>query len=110
MIVAFPMIFGLAAAFGNWAVARLLREPARRSAAIRWSYLHNLGDVYVSLAPVVAGLLVMLTRLPVIDAAIALAIAVWFVATTARELIGSRAELIWPDGLSCDHPSREATL
>jgi len=108
VIAAFPMAFGAAAALGNWGVARLLRAPARHRAAIRLSYLHNLGDVYVSLAPIAAGLLVMLTRLPVMDALVALAIALWFVATTARELVASHDELIWPEGLTCDHPSRGA--
>ncbi|TMH30877.1 MAG: cation transporter, partial [Betaproteobacteria bacterium] len=55
---AVPAIVGLAAAVGNWGVARLLREPARGNPAVRLAYLHNLGDMWVSLAPVVAGILV----------------------------------------------------
>jgi cobalt-zinc-cadmium efflux system protein len=49
---AVPIVVGLAAAAANWGVARLLLEPSRKNAAIRLAYLHNLGDVWVSLAPV----------------------------------------------------------
>ena len=106
VIAAFPVAFGLGAALGNWGVARLLREPARQSAAIRLSYVHNLGDVYVSLVPVAAGILVALTGLPVLDTLVALAIAIWFIWATAKEIVRSRRELLWPEGLSCDHPAR----
>jgi len=100
-----PALFGVAAALGNWGVARLLREPSRENAAIRLSYLHNLGDVYVSLAPVVAGVLIMLTGYAVFDALIALVVAVWFFISTLREVINSRGDLIWPERLSCNHQS-----
>ena len=40
---------GIAAAVTNWGVARLLLEPGRNNAAIRLAYIHNMGDVYVSL-------------------------------------------------------------
>jgi len=106
---AFPTVFGVAAAVGNWGVARLLREPSRQNAAMRLSYLHNLGDVYVSLAPVVAGLLVLFTGYAVLDPLVALVVAIWFIATTSREVIGSRDELIWPERLVCDHPSNVGT-
>src|SRR5947209_5009719 len=52
------IVVGLAAAAANWGVARLLWAPGRNNAAIRLAYIHNMGDVYVSLAPVLAGLLV----------------------------------------------------
>ena len=52
---------GIAAAAANWSVARLLLNPGRNNAAIRLAYVHNMGDVYVSLAPVAAGLLVAFT-------------------------------------------------
>jgi Co/Zn/Cd efflux system component len=42
-------------------VARLLLKLARNNAAIRLAYIHNMGDVWVSLAPVVAGLLPSVT-------------------------------------------------
>ena len=104
-----PALFGVAAALGNWGVARLLREPSRENAAIRLTYLHNLGDVYVSLAPVAAGILIMLTGYAVFDALIALVVSVWFIVSTLREVINSRGELIWPERLSCNHPSDVAT-
>src|SRR6516162_9500338 len=59
------VIVGLLAAAANWGVARLLLAPSRNNAAIRLAYIHNLGDVYVSLAPVAAGLLVSLTSYPI---------------------------------------------
>jgi Co/Zn/Cd efflux system component len=49
---AVPIIVGLAAAAANRIVARLLLKPARKNAAIRLAYIHNMGDVWVSLAPV----------------------------------------------------------
>jgi len=61
---AIPIIVGLAAAAANWGVARLLLEPSRNNAAIRLAYIHNVGDVWVSLAPVIAGLLLSVTGFP----------------------------------------------
>jgi cation diffusion facilitator family transporter len=98
-----PVVIGLAAAAGNWGVARLLREAARENASIRLAYLHNLGDVQVSLAPVLSGVLVTLTRFPVFDPLIAAGIAVWIIVSTLRETIGSRDELISPERMSCGH-------
>jgi cation diffusion facilitator family transporter len=98
-----PVIVGLAAAAANWGVARLLREAARENASIRLAYLHNLGDVQVSLAPVLSGLLVSATELPVFDPLIAAGIAVWIIGSTLRETIGSRDELISPEKMSCGH-------
>jgi cobalt-zinc-cadmium efflux system protein len=100
---AISVAFGLIAALGNWGVARLLREPAMHRAAIRLAYLHNLGDVYVSLAPVAAGLLIALSGYTVVDPLVALLIAAWFMVGTARELRESHQELIWPTGLTCCH-------
>ena len=57
------VVVGLLAAAANWGVARLLLAPSRNNAAIRLAYIHNIGDVYVSLAPVAAGLLVSSDRL-----------------------------------------------
>jgi cobalt-zinc-cadmium efflux system protein len=87
----------------NWGVARLLREPARDNAAIRLAYVHNLGDAYVSLAPVVAGILVMLTGRPIFDLLVAAGIAAWLMAATLREVIASHDDLIWPEKLDCGH-------
>lgn len=104
---AVPMIVGLAAAVGNWGVARLLLRPSRNNPAIRLAYIHNLGDVWVSLAPVVAGLLVMLTGHPTFDPLVALAIGVWFIVSTVREIVSSREELIWPEKVTCCHAEEE---
>jgi hypothetical protein len=42
---------GLLGAAGNWAVVSVLRIPSRDDAAIRLAYVHNLGDILLSLAP-----------------------------------------------------------
>ena len=55
------VVIGLAAVLGNGGVAWLLREPGKHNVAMRLAYVHNLGDVGVSFAPVVAGLLVTLS-------------------------------------------------
>jgi Co/Zn/Cd efflux system component len=46
-----PAIVGLLAAAGNWGVARCLRDWRHESPSIRLAYLHNISDMYVSLAP-----------------------------------------------------------
>ncbi len=99
-------IGGLAAA-ANWGVARLLLAPGRDNAAIRLAYLHNMGDVWVSLAPVVAGLLVIATGRPLFDPIIAGCIALWIIATTALEVFASREELMWPERIVCGHPDHD---
>jgi Cation efflux family len=60
-------VIGIAAALANWGVARLLWKPSQNNAAIRLAYIHNIGDVWVSLAPVLAGALLILTGYPVFD-------------------------------------------
>src|SRR2546426_3595646 len=97
------IIVGLAAAAANWGVARLLLAPSRNNAAIRLAYIHNIGDVYVSLAPVAAGLLVTLTGYPIFDPLIAGAIALWIIVSTAREVFASSHDLIWPEKIVCGH-------
>src|SRR5260370_33225007 len=62
---------GLLAAAANWGVARLLLAPSRNNAAVRLAYIHNIGDVYVSLSPVAAGPLVILTGYSIFDPLIA---------------------------------------
>jgi len=94
---------GIFAALGNWGVARILAPWQSRSPAIRLAYLHNVGDVYVSLAPVLAGLLVSLSGRPVFDPLAALAVAVWIMGTTALELWRSREALLWPEDARCPH-------
>jgi cobalt-zinc-cadmium efflux system protein len=98
-----PVVTGLAAAVANWGVARLLREPSRYNAAVRLAYLHNRGDVGVSLAPVVAGLLIAITSRSQFDPLIGLAVALWLIVSTVRELLVSSGDLLWPEQMSCGH-------
>jgi Co/Zn/Cd efflux system component len=98
-----PIVIGVLAAIGNWGVARFLKEPARDNPAIRLAYIHNLGDIQVSLAPVLSGILVVATGLSYFDSIIAGLIALWIIWATLREVIGSHEELIWPEKVSCGH-------
>jgi Co/Zn/Cd efflux system component len=91
----------LAAAAANWGVSRLLLQPSRNNAAIRLAYIHNMGDVYVSLAPVAAGLLVTLVGHSIFDPLIASGVAVWIIVSTVREASGE--DLIWPEKIVCGH-------
>jgi Co/Zn/Cd efflux system component len=102
------IIVGLAAA-ANWGVARLLLGPSRNNAAIRLAYIHNIGDVYVSLAPVAAGLLVTLTGYSIFDPLIAGGIALWIIVSTTREVFASSEELIWPEKIVCGHSDEQQT-
>jgi cation diffusion facilitator family transporter len=95
------MAVGLVAAAGNWAVARTLRDWRRTTPAIGLAYLHNLGDVHMSLAPVVAGGLVSLSGQPVFDPLVALGVGTWLFVTTARELRSSATDLLWPEDAVC---------
>jgi cobalt-zinc-cadmium efflux system protein len=103
---AVPILVGLTAAVGNWGVARLLRDPGRNNPAIRLAYIHNLGDVQVSLAPVICGVLVMITGKPWFDPLIAAGIAIWIMASTLWEVALSRKELIWPEKINCGHSEK----
>lgn len=105
---AVPIAVGLAAAAANYGVARLLRGPGEHNAAIRLAYIHNLGDVWVSLAPVLAGLLLLITGYSFFDPIIAAAVAVWFIVSTGREVFESHDELIWPEKIVCCHTTNEA--
>ena len=98
-----PVAVGLVAAAGNWGVARLLLEPARLNPAIRLAYLHNMGDVFVSLAPVAAGLLISLTGRSFFDPLAALGVAWWIIGSTSWEMIQSRDQLLSPAQLVCGH-------
>jgi cobalt-zinc-cadmium efflux system protein len=104
---AIPLLVGLAAAAANWGVAWFLWEPGRNNPAIRLAYVHNMGDAYVSLAPVVAGVLVIFTGLSIFDPSVAGIIAAWIIFSTVREVLGSREELIWPEKIVCDHPAHD---
>jgi divalent metal cation (Fe/Co/Zn/Cd) transporter len=68
-----------------------------------------MGDVYVSLAPVLAGLLIDATGYPLFDPVIAAGIAVWFIVSTGREVFASSEELIWPEKIVCGHSEDEET-
>ena len=108
-----PIAVGLLAAAANWGVARLLLKPGRNNAAIRLAYIHNIGDVWVLLAPVAAGLLLTLTGYLFFDPLIAGGVAVWFIVSTGREVLESHDELIWPEKIVCghsDHDERQASL
>ena len=105
-----PIVVGLGAAAGNWGVARLLRGPGRNNAAIRLAYVHNVGDVLVSLAPVLAGLLIALTGRNFFDPLVALGIALWIIVSTAREMINSGEELVWPEKITCGHSDHDEKI
>jgi Co/Zn/Cd efflux system component len=85
-------------------LARLLFEPGRNNAAIRLAYIQKMGDVYVSLLPVAAGLLVAFSGYAIFDTTIA----VWFIASTGKEVFQSHEELIWPEKIACGHPDHVA--
>jgi len=99
---------GLLAAAANRGVARLLLAPSRNNAAIRLAYIHNIGDVRVSLAPVAAGLLVTVTGYSIFDPLIAAGIAVWIIVSTVQEVFASGEELLWPEKIVCGHSDHEA--
>jgi cobalt-zinc-cadmium efflux system protein len=92
-----PIVIGLAAAAANWGVARLLLAPSRNNAAIRLAYIHNMGDVYVSLAPVLAGVLISVTGYSLFDPVIAAAIAVRFIVSPGGLCLERRANLARED-------------
>ena len=92
---------GLLAALGNWGVAHVLKKPAQTEPAIRLAYVHNRGDALVSLAPVVAGLGVMVLRTPLVDPLVALGIGMAILVPTLQTLVSARQALLWPEGLSC---------
>ena len=104
-----PVLLGLFAAAGNWGVARALRRVADLNAAIRLAYVHNLADTWVSLAPVLAGILVLLTGVASYDHLIALVLATWIVLTTLREMWASGEVLLWPENAVCGHPADDVS-
>jgi len=105
-----PIVAGLIGTVGNWGVAKVLREPSKEDAAIRLAYVHNLGDTFVSLIPVAAGVLVITSGSFVFDSLFALLIAAVVVATTLRAVIGSHKELLWPENVSCGHARSEERI
>lgn len=100
-----PVTVGLAAALGNWSVARVLEPWAQTNPAIRLAYLHNRGDVLMSGVPILAGVLVLLTGQPMLDPALAILVALWIIVTTLREVLRSRQELLWPEAMTSGSPA-----
>jgi Co/Zn/Cd efflux system component len=109
MVGSVSVVIGLAAAVGNGGVAWLLREPGKHNMAIRLAYVHNLGDVSVSLAPVVAGLLVTVSGQSLFDPLMALLVALWLIATTVQEIRSSGEALLWPEEAVCGHEPLSVT-
>ena len=105
----FPLVVGMLAAVGNGGVAWGLRRVRDQNPAIRLAYLHNLGDVYVSLAPVAAGLLVMVSGLSLFDPLIALLVALWLIGTTVQEIRSTGEALLWPEDAVCRHEPLSVT-
>lgn len=103
VIGAVPIAAGLLGALGNWGVARVLKKASEEDVAIRLAYVHNLGDTVVSLIPVAAGLLVVISGNPVFDSFFALLIAAVVLFTTIGAVVGSHKELLWPANVSCGH-------
>jgi Co/Zn/Cd efflux system component len=104
-----PIAFGFFAAVGNWGVARLLLGPSAKNPAIRLAYLHNMGDVLVSLAPVAAGVFIAVSDCFAFDPLVALLVASWIIWSTGREVMRSRDQLIWPTELVCGHGPEAST-
>ena len=104
-----PLVVGVLAALGNGGVAWLLRGIQDQNPAIRLAYVHNVGDVYVSLAPVVAGLLVTVLGQSLFDPLMALLVAVWLIGTTVQEIRSSGEALLWPEDAVCRHEPLSVT-
>ena len=98
-----PIISGLFAAVANWGVAKVLYKVRDQNASIHLAYIHNLGDVYVSFVPVLAGLLVLLTHNSIFDPVIAIIIGIWLIVTTGKEIARSYSDLILPENAICNH-------
>jgi Co/Zn/Cd efflux system component len=98
-----PVLVGLTAAAANYGVARALRQPATEDAAIRLAYVHNLGDTLVSLAPVVAGVLTLISGSFLVDPLVALLIAGAIIVPTLQTIAGSHRDLVYPENVACGH-------
>ena len=80
-----------------------LGSPGQEYTSIRLAYVHNWGDVAMSCAPVIAGVLITLSRRGVFDAAMALGVTVGMCWSMLRELLVAPEELFSPGILSCGH-------
>ena len=103
----FPLVVGVLAALGNGGVAWFLRGVRDQNPAIRLAYLHNVGDVSISLAPVAAGLLVMVSGQSLFDPLMALLVALWLIGTTVQEIRSTGEALLWPEDAVCSHALEE---
>ena len=109
VVGSFPLLVGVLAAVGNGGVARFLRGVRDQNPAIRLAYLHNLGDISVSFAPVGAGLLVMVSGQSLFDPLMALLIALWLIGTTVQEIRTIGEALLWPEEAICRHEPLSVT-
>ena len=98
-----PIVAGLIAAAANWGVARVLRAPSAEDPAIRLAYVHNLGDTFVSLGPVFAGAVTLITGSSMADPVVALVIAGAIVVPSLQVIAGAHKELVWPQNVACGH-------
>jgi len=98
-----PVLAGLLGAVGNWGVAHVLRAHAPDDVSIRLAYVHNLGDTLLSLAPVAAGSLILVSGRSFFDPIVALMIAGFILVTTVSSLAGSHRDLLWPENVVCGH-------
>lgn len=57
-----------------------------------------------------SGILIFASGRFLFDSLFALLIAIVVATTTLRAIIGSHEELLWPENVSCGHPTREPTL
>ena len=104
-----PIFAGILGVAGNWGVASALREAAREDAAIKLAYVHNLGDVLLSLGPVLAGILILITGRSLFDPALAFVLGGAIGVTTVRELLAAGGTLIWPENVVCGHAEESCT-
>jgi cobalt-zinc-cadmium efflux system protein len=96
-----PLGIALLASAGNWGVAHSLRDASREDAAIYLAYVHNRADAWVSLAPALAGSLILATGISLFDPLVALGICLLILVPAFRAILESRQELIWPDAAAC---------
>jgi hypothetical protein len=59
--------------------------------------------MYVSLAPVAAGVLVTVSGESLFDPLIALLVALWLIATTVQAMRSADDALLWPEDAVCSH-------
>lgn len=90
---ALTLACGLAAVGGNAAVAWVLRSAARADPAVRLAHVHNVGDAFLSLVPVVSGAAVLATGRSGADSLLALVAALVLSVPAVRAVRAA-----WKDG------------